>query len=125
MWTTDFQNGNAEVLFRSVTEKLFALTDDCLVYPCHDYNNRRVSSISQEKTRNPRLGNNRTLEEFQEVMANLKLPPPQISSIMRSQEIAGAASAPIICQTTCKTIVEHMTQSPAGLARPSICGEDN
>ena len=53
---TDFQNGDAATLYRSVHEKLFSLPDETLVYPAHDYQGRRVSSIAQEKTRNPRLG---------------------------------------------------------------------
>jgi glyoxylase-like metal-dependent hydrolase (beta-lactamase superfamily II) len=47
---TDFQNGDAEALFASVTGKLFSLPDDFLVYPAHDYKKRRVSSIGQEPT---------------------------------------------------------------------------
>lgn len=74
---TDFQNGSAQALYRSVTEKLFALPDDQLVYPGHDYNDRRVSSIGQEKARNPRLGKGRTLQEFEQLMAELKLPYPK------------------------------------------------
>ena len=74
---TDVQNGNSDALFRSVKEKLFSLPDDCLVYPAHDYNDRRVSSIAQEKKRNPRLKNDRTLEDFREIMANLNLPYPK------------------------------------------------
>lgn len=73
---TDFQNGDADALFRSVREKLFALPDDYLVYPGHDYNDRRVSSIAQEKQRNPRLGADKTLEQFREIMHNLNLPYP-------------------------------------------------
>lgn len=73
---TDFQNGDADVLYRSVTEKLFALPDETLVYPAHDYKERFVSSIAQEKLRNPRLGKGKTLEEFREIMANLNLPYP-------------------------------------------------
>ncbi|WP_019142781.1 MBL fold metallo-hydrolase [Noviherbaspirillum massiliense] len=73
---TDFQNGDAETLYKSVTEKLFKLPDECLVYPAHDYQGRRVSCIGQEKSRNPRLGKERTLEEFKAIMANLKLPYP-------------------------------------------------
>jgi sulfur dioxygenase len=61
---TDFQNGDAPTLYRSVREKLFALPDDTLVYPAHDYQGRRVSSIAQEKTRNPRLGGDMPLAEF-------------------------------------------------------------
>jgi glyoxylase-like metal-dependent hydrolase (beta-lactamase superfamily II) len=53
---TDFQNGDAATLYASVTGKLFSLADEYLVYPGHDYQERRVSSIGQEKRRNPRLG---------------------------------------------------------------------
>lgn len=74
---TDFQNGDADALYESVTEKLFSLPDDTLVYPAHDYQDRRVSSIAQEKRRNPRLGQERTLEQFRDIMANLHLPYPQ------------------------------------------------
>jgi sulfur dioxygenase len=74
---TDFQNGDTDTLFRSVREKLFTLPDECLVYPAHDYNQRRVSSIAQEKKRNPRLGEDKTLEQFREIMANLNLPHPK------------------------------------------------
>lgn len=73
---TDFQSGDAAALYRSVTEKLFTLPDDTLVYPCHDYQDRHVSSVAQEKKRNPRLGQARTLEEFEEIMAALDLPYP-------------------------------------------------
>ncbi len=74
---TDFQNGNAEALYGSVTHKLFALPGETLVYPAHDYTGRHVSSIEQEKARNPRLGAGKSLEEFQQIMATLNLPYPK------------------------------------------------
>ncbi len=74
---TDFQNGNAQDLFHSVREKLFTLPDDVLVYPGHDYHERRVSNIGQEKTRNPRLGGDKSLAEFIEIMGNLNLAYPK------------------------------------------------
>ena len=73
---TDFQNGDADALYRSVHEKLFTLPDETLVYPGHDYQGRFVSSIAQEKKRNPRLGGARTLDEFRAIMARLNLPYP-------------------------------------------------
>jgi len=73
---TDFQNGSASDLYKSVREKLFSLPADVLVYPAHDYAGRHVSSIAQERKRNPRLGQERTLEEFIHIMANLNLPYP-------------------------------------------------
>ena len=74
---TDFQNGDAAALYESVTGKLFALPDECLVYPAHDYENRRVSSIGQEKERNPRLGGGKTRDEFVRIMAALDMPYPK------------------------------------------------
>jgi len=74
---TDFQNGDADTLYRSVRGKLFGLPGDTLVFPGHDYHGRHVSSIAQEKQRNPRLGGGRTPDEFREIMANLKLPYPK------------------------------------------------
>jgi sulfur dioxygenase len=74
---TDFQNGDAATLYRSVHGKLFPLPGDTLVYPAHDYKGRRVSTIAQEKARNPRLGGGRSLEEFIGIMANLGLPYPK------------------------------------------------
>lgn len=74
---TDFQQSDAEALYRSVREKLFSLPGDTLVYPAHDYKGRHVSMIAQEKKRNLRLGGERTLEEFREIMANLNLPYPK------------------------------------------------
>ena len=73
---TDFQNGDAPALYRSVHEKLFTLPDDTLVYPGHDYHGRRVSCIAQEKARNPRLGARQDLDAFVKMMRGLKLPYP-------------------------------------------------
>ena len=74
---TDFQNGDARTLYESVMHKLFTLPDEHLIYPAHDYQGRRVSSIAQEKQRNPRLGAGRSIDAFVQIMAELKLPYPK------------------------------------------------
>ena len=74
---TDFQNGDAAALFSSVREKLFSLPTDTLVYPAHDYQHRHVSTIGQERERNPRLGEGIGFERFLAIMANLNLPYPK------------------------------------------------
>jgi len=74
---TDFQGGDAATLYRSIHDKLFSLPDDTLVYPGHDYQGRRVSSIAQERQRNPRLGGGKPLAEFVALMAGLGLPYPK------------------------------------------------
>lgn len=110
---TDFQNGDTDALFRSIKEKLFSLPDDCLVYPAHDYNHRRVSTIEQEKQRNTRLGNNRTLEDFREIMANLHLPYPTfIDYAVPGNLLCGVCpdNLPDDLQGYCR----RMTNSPQG-----------
>jgi glyoxylase-like metal-dependent hydrolase (beta-lactamase superfamily II) len=74
---TDFQSGDPAALYHSVRDKLFSYSDDTLVYPAHDYEQRHVSSIGQEKARNPRLGGERTLEAFVALMNGLKLAYPK------------------------------------------------
>ena len=88
---TDFQSGDAATLYRSIQDKFFTLPDETLVYPCHDYEGRRVSSIGQEKVRNPRLGNNRSLAEFVAIMDGLDLPyPRKIDFAVPGNEQCGA-----------------------------------
>ncbi len=74
---TDFQQGDAATLFRSVREQLFSLPDEYTVYPAHDYKGRTASSIDEERRFNPRLGGQASLEEFVRVMQALTLPYPK------------------------------------------------
>jgi sulfur dioxygenase len=74
---TDFQNGDAAMLYRSVHEKIFSLPGDTLVYPGHDYQQRHVSNVAQERGRNPRLGGSKSVEEFVAIMGALDLPRPK------------------------------------------------
>jgi glyoxylase-like metal-dependent hydrolase (beta-lactamase superfamily II) len=110
---TDFQNGDATALYRSVTEKLFVLPDDVLVYPAHDYKHRRVSSIGQEKSRNARLGQGRTLEQFKAIMAALELPYPTfIDYAVPGNRRCGVCPANLPEQM--RSYCESMTRSPQG-----------
>jgi sulfur dioxygenase len=74
---TDFQSGDAGTLYDSITQRLFTLPDETLVYPGHDYQQRWVSCIMQERTTNPRLAG-KTREQFIEIMNNLNLPKPRL-----------------------------------------------
>ena len=73
---TDFQNGDAGQLFDSITGVLFALPDDTLIYPGHDYKGRTVTSVAEEKRHNPRAAG-KSREEFIHIMQNLNLPKPK------------------------------------------------
>jgi sulfur dioxygenase len=74
---TDFQQGSAARLFRSIREQLFTLPDDCLVYPGHDYLGRTASTIGEEKRFNPRIGGEAREEDFVGYMQNLGLAHPK------------------------------------------------
>ena len=90
---TDFQNGSADALWLSVTEKLFRLDDQVLVYPGHDYKGRRVSSIGEEKQFNARLAG-KSREEFIDIMNNLNLPMPnRLQEAVPANLVGGAGLA--------------------------------
>ncbi|MDA0225355.1 MAG: MBL fold metallo-hydrolase [Proteobacteria bacterium] len=74
---TDFQQGDARALFRSVRERLFALPEDCLVYPGHDYRGLAASSIGEERRHNPRLALHVGEGDFVGYMTHLGLPHPK------------------------------------------------
>jgi glyoxylase-like metal-dependent hydrolase (beta-lactamase superfamily II) len=74
---TDFQGGDPATLYRAIHAKIFSLPGETLVYPGHDYQKRHVSSVAQERERNPRLGGGRTVEEFTAIMEALALPRPR------------------------------------------------
>ena len=73
----DFQGGSAEAQYDSITQRLFTLSDDTIVYPGHDYKGRWISNIAQERTSNSRLAG-KTKTEFVEIMHNLNLPKPKL-----------------------------------------------
>ena len=77
---TDFQNGSAKDAYNSIFNKLLKLPEKTLLYPAHDYNGEKVSSIGKEKKFNPRLQVN-SENEYEEIMNNLNLPKPKLMDI--------------------------------------------
>jgi sulfur dioxygenase len=85
---TDFQNGNSEDSYHSIFDKLLKLPEDTLLYPGHDYNGKKVSTIGNEKKFNPRL-QVKNVDEYIEIMANLDLTKPDMmdSNIIRNIQL--------------------------------------
>ena len=77
---TDFQGGDAGVLYDSITQKIFSMADETLVYPAHDYAGHRVSCVGQEKAINPRLAG-KTRDAFIALMNAINLPKPEMIDI--------------------------------------------
>jgi len=74
---TDFQNGNSKDSYHSIFDKLLTLPEDTLLYPGHDYNGKKVSTIGNEKRFNPRL-QVKNVDEYIEIMSNLNLSKPDM-----------------------------------------------
>ena len=73
---TDFQNGSSEDAYHSLFNKLLKLPEETLLYPGHDYNGRKVSTIGDEKKFNPRLQVD-SVNQYIEIMSNLNLSKPK------------------------------------------------
>lgn len=73
---TDFQGGDPAALWDSITRKLFALPDETVVWPGHDYKGHTASSIGEEKRHNSRVAG-RSREAFIDLMNGLVLPMPK------------------------------------------------
>ncbi|CAI7922220.1 unnamed protein product [Closterium sp. NIES-54] len=72
---TDFQEGDAAELYRSVHSQILSLPPDTLLYPAHDYQGRTVTSVEEERKHNPRLTKGE--EAFKAIMNGLGLAPPK------------------------------------------------
>jgi glyoxylase-like metal-dependent hydrolase (beta-lactamase superfamily II)/rhodanese-related sulfurtransferase len=77
---TDFQNGSSRAQYDSIFNRLLKLPEETLVYPAHDYKGDTVSTIGEEKRYNPRL-QVKSVDEYIELMANLKLPNPKMMDV--------------------------------------------
>src|ERR1700752_2068788 len=77
---TDFQNGSGRAQYDSIFNRLLKLPEETLVFPAHDYKGDTVSTIGEEKRYNPRL-QGKSIDEYIELMANLKLPNPKMMDV--------------------------------------------
>ena len=85
---TDFQNGSSKDSYHSIFDKLLKLPEDTLLYPGHDYNGKKVSTIGNEKKFNPRL-QVKNVDEYIEIMENLNLSKPDMmdSNVIRNIQL--------------------------------------
>jgi sulfur dioxygenase len=73
---TDFQQGDARKLYRSIRDQIFTLPADTLIYPGHDYKGQTASTVGEEMRLNPRVAG-KTEEEFEAIMGQLHLAKPK------------------------------------------------
>ena len=85
---TDFQNGSSYDAYDSLFKKLLKLPEKTFVYPAHDYNGKKYSTIENEKKNNPRLQVN-SKEEYAEIMGNLNLSNPKMMDVAVPANVKG------------------------------------
>ena len=85
---TDFQSGNSYDAYNSLFNKLLKLPKETLVYPAHDYNGKKYSTIEAEKNNNPRLQVS-SAEEYAEKMNSLNLANPKMIDIAVPANVKG------------------------------------
>ena len=74
---TDFQNGSSKDAYHSLFHKLLKLPNETILYPGHDYNGKKSSTIGKEKEHNPRL-QVENVDQYIEIMSNLNLSKPNM-----------------------------------------------
>lgn len=74
---TDFQDGDPQVLYRSVHRQIYSLGDGAILYPGHDYKGHSHTTVLEEKQHNPRLNESVSENEFVDIMNNLNLGMPK------------------------------------------------
>jgi cysteine desulfurase / selenocysteine lyase len=82
---TDLPTGDSSALFHSL-QRLLSLPDDTGVFPAHDYDGRRASTMGRERKQNARL-KLQTVDEFSGSMKKMNLPtPPNLGEVLNTNQ---------------------------------------
>ncbi len=92
---TDFQNGSPESMFDTL-QKIKTLPEATMVFPGHDYHEKRSSLLAREKNENPFLKEN-DKEAFVSNMRSKTIPKPfNIDNIIRVNQKGEAAALEMV-----------------------------
>ncbi|MDD2731536.1 MAG: MBL fold metallo-hydrolase [Candidatus Omnitrophica bacterium] len=107
---TDFQNGSPESMFDTL-QKLKALPRETVIFPGHDYNEKRSSTLAKEKGENPFL-KEADKETFVKNMRSKVIPKPfNIDNIIRVNQKGEAAALEMIAPRDALVIIEKDPQA--------------
>jgi sulfur dioxygenase len=116
---SDIFGGDPGAQYDAITKMLFALPENTLVFPSHDYRGNYSSTIGKEKAGNPRL-KGRSREQYINLMSNLGLPlPDKIQESLQANQSAidddsikfpDVAKLTAIKQVTVGELQERITQ---------------
>ncbi|TAM42705.1 MBL fold metallo-hydrolase [bacterium] len=102
---TDFQNGSPESMFDTL-QKLKALPEETLVFPGHDYHEKRSSTLEKEKQENPFLRQTDKEAFTRDMRAKIIPRPFNIENIVRVNQKGEAAALEMIAPRDAQGIVE-------------------
>lgn len=116
---TDFQNGSPESMFDTL-QKLKALPDETIIFPAHDYNDRKFSTLGREKENNPFL-KQANKENFVNDARAKKLPKPfNIDNIVRVNQKGEAGFLEMISPKDAEALISKDPQVKVLDVRTSI-----
>lgn len=106
---TDFQNGSPEAMFDTL-QKLKTLPDGTRVFPAHDYNEKKSSTVGREKETNPFMRQS-SKDVFVQNARSKKLPRPfNIDNIIRVNQKGQAKTLEMISPKEAHELVSRDPQ---------------
>lgn len=113
---TDFQEGDARQLYRSVWDQILSLPKGATLYPAHDYHGHSATTVAEERAHNPRLGEGRSEEDFVATMERLDLAyPKRIDIALPANNRLGRLEGDPTERPAHRDPLEGATRSPAGV----------
>ena len=122
---TDFPGGDAGQQYDAVVGRLFALPDETVVWPAHDYHGKRSTTIGDEKRQNPRFAG-RSRDAYIRLMGSLGLPSPdkiqQSLQVNQSGFETGEVHFPLVADVAALPVVspEALAAERAGASPPLL-----
>jgi glyoxylase-like metal-dependent hydrolase (beta-lactamase superfamily II) len=84
----DFAGGDSGEQYDAITEKLFTLPGDTVVYPAHDYRGNSFTTVGKERQTNPRIAG-KSRQEYIDLMASIDFPlPSKIQEVLQPNQTA-------------------------------------
>ncbi|PZV19114.1 MAG: MBL fold metallo-hydrolase [Pseudanabaena sp.] len=97
---TDLPSGDPEALYDSLFHRILRLDPDLKVFPAHDYEGQKYSTIGKELDSNPRL-QTRDRSAFVEMMHNLNLSmPTHLTEALRINMTGGKSVKQLLAEAT-------------------------
>ncbi len=115
---TDLPSGSPEALYESLFGKILRLDDALAVYPGHNYKDTPVTTIGEERAKNPRL-QRRERAEFVDQMRALNIQmPDHLTEALRTNRTGGKTVAQLLDEAAAGVTFMSMDDVRSRIATP-------